>query len=448
MRLGIFSNRCYLNGELKKANIIIENGKIREIQLGEKSQGIDYDFEDDVIMPGAIDPHVHINEPGRTEWEGFETATKAAAKGGVTTLVDMPLNSSPVTTTISAFRDKMNAANYQLNVNCGFWAGQINDSFDELEKLLQAGCLGVKIFMVHSGIDEFPNLSQEDLEKLMAHLGEKKIPVLAHCEWDEDLKPLESPVTSYPKFLNSRPPSSEDKAIEHFITLCGRYDTRAHVVHVASASALEKIKLAKAQGLPLTAETCPHYIYFDAESIEDGQTVFKCCPPIRNRDNNDKLIQALEDGTLDMLGSDHSPAPKKLKGIDTGDFSTAWGGISGVQFLISAGWTAVKEKMPLEKFIPLITERPAEFISMHHRKGFLKAGYDADITVWSPETEFMVDDRTIWHKHSITPYKGKTLNGKVNATFVNGKLVYKKGIFLNRNCGTKILRGESVMINI
>ncbi len=447
MRLGIFSNRCYLNGELTKANIFIENGKIKEIIPGEKTSQIDYDFEDDIIMAGAIDTHVHINEPGRTEWEGFETATQAAAKGGITTLVDMPLNSSPVTTNIAAFRSKMNAANGQLNVNCGFWAGQINDNFEELDKLLQAGCLGVKVFMVHSGIDEFPNLSKEHLESLMKHLGGKDVPVLAHCEWEDDLKELDK-TTSYKKFLASRPKSSEDKAIELFLSLCEKYNCKAHIVHVASSDSLSKIREYKAKGLPLTAETCPHYILFKSEEIEDGNTLFKCCPPIRESENNEQLIQALNDGILDLLATDHSPAPKNLKGLSDGDFTSAWGGISGLQFLISSSWTAVKGKMNLETFIPLITSRPAKFLKIDHRKGMLKEGYDADIAVWNPDIDFKVEERTIGHKHKITPYRGMTLSGKIKATFVNGKLVYKNGIMLNRNCGEKILRGESVMLNI
>ncbi len=446
MRIGIYSNRCYLDGVLKKANIYIENGKIAEIQLGAKSSQIDYDFEDDVIMPGAIDTHVHINEPGRTEWEGFETATKAAARGGITTLVDMPLNSTPVTTTITALRDKINASNGQLNVNCGFWAGITDNNLQELDKLLSAGCLGVKVFMVHSGIDEFPDISDEHLEELMQYLGSKNIPVLAHCEKEEELKELAPNTDSYKKFLASRPKASEDKAIEQFISLSEKHNCKAHLVHLSSSNSLDRIRNVKSNKAPLTVETCPHYLLFNAEEIDDKDTLYKCCPPIREKSNNDLLVKALVDGTIDFIATDHSPAPRSLKEMESANFTAAWGGISGLQFLVSASWTAVKEKMDLESFIPLITSKPAKFLGLENKKGFLKEGYDADITVWNPEKEFKVEERTIGHKHKITPYKGKTLSGKNTATFVNGKLVFKNGIFLNRNCGEKILRQEHILV--
>ncbi len=442
-RIIIFSRRCFIDNRLLPATITLENGKITDIRVGQNdSAGADFDFGNSVIMPGCIDAHVHINEPGRTEWEGFETATKAAAKGGTTTLVDMPLNSSPVVTSPAAFRRKLDAAAGKLHVNCGFWAGATNDDFQTLQQTLEAGCLGVKVFLVHSGIDEFPNISEEDLDGLMKFLGGKNIPILAHCEWTPRLIPLRGTTKSYQSYMDSRPNISEDYGVDVFIQGCKKYNTQAHVVHLASANSLEHIRQIKSQGHPLTVETCPHYILFSSEQIEDGDTLYKCAPPIRSRNNNRYLIKALVDGEIDFIATDHSPAPPDVKGLETGDFNAAWGGIAGLQFLLSASWTALKDEMDLLSFIPLVTSGPAEFIGLKNSKGKLQIGFDADITIWNPASSFKVREQDIEHRHKISPYVGKQLSGEVVATFVNGRLVYHDRKFIHLQQGKTILKTE------
>ncbi len=429
-----------MDGQLQPASLTLQDGKIVDISL-EKAVDLNYDFGALVLMPGAIDAHVHINEPGRTDWEGFHTATRAAAKGGTTTLVDMPLNSSPVTIHRAAFEAKVEAAQGQLHSNCGLWAGAINADTESLRETLDAGCLGVKVFLTHSGIEEFPNISLADLDLIMPLIKSYDVPLLVHCELDDGWrsKTFEDAPTSYSAYLTSRPKSWENKAIEALIALCRKHDTRTHIVHLASAEALGMIEAARAEGLPLSVETCPHYIFFHAEAIPDADTTYKCAPPIREKANNDLLIQAIQSGTIDLLATDHSPAPPDLKAIESGNLQKAWGGIASVQFLLSASWTALKNHLDIEQFIPLITENPATFTGLSDRKGQLKVGYDADITVWNPTEAFVVDVEMVWHRHKVTPYIGQELFGQVEATFVNGILVYHNGQMMRKNAGKIVL---------
>lgn len=439
-RSAIFSRRCWIEGELQPATIVIESGKIVAIEK-HHIHGAE-DFGNSIIMPGVIDAHVHINEPGRTDWEGFETATQAAAAGGTTTIVDMPLNALPVTTTVNAFQQKINSSKDQLHVNVGFYGGLIPGNIDDLDALLQTGILGVKCFLTHSGIDEFPNVTKPDLEKAMPIIAKRNLPLLVHAEISDDKlpQPEKQIPSSYQQYLESRPDSWEYSAIEMMVELCEKYNCPTHIVHVSSAESLNIIADAKSKGLKLSAETCPQYILFSSEKIEDGNTLFKCAPPIRNFENNKLLKTALKNHVLDFITTDHSPAPPDIKEIQSGNLQKAWGGIAGLQFLLSAGFSALKEEMSLNSFIPLVTERPAKFLQIENSKGFLKIGFDADITIWSPEKNQIINQDQILHKHKATPYYNLSLTGVVEQTIVNGITVYKNNSIIHKNAGKWLLK--------
>jgi len=433
----IYSKRVWINGSLIPATLTVKGGKITSIS-DEKEHGAK-DYGDHIIMPGVIDVHVHINEPGRTEWEGFDTGTKAAARGGTTTIVDMPLNSSPVVTHVKAFQNKINATEGKRHVNCGFWAGGIGQDIKDIHELLDAGCLGVKVFISDSGLEEFPNIQLDNLELLMKDFSGEEIPVLAHCELDTLPAPLikADKWIKYADYLQSRPKEWENEAIRQFVNLCTKYNCKAHIVHLASEEILSWIIDMKKKGSPFTVETCPHYLFFAAEDIQDGDTVLKCAPPIRKRQTQHKLKKALIDGVINFIATDHSPAPPNLKSFDSGDFRTAWGGISGIQFLLSASWTSLKSEASLEQFIPLVTEKPASFLKQQYI-GKLEIGARADICIWNPEFTFQVTEDMIEHKHKITPYLGHELYGDVIATIVNGHTVFENGQFKFLNKGRLI----------
>ena len=392
------------------------------------------DVHDKIIMPGVIDPHVHINEPGRTEWEGFNTATKAALAGGITTLVDMPLNSSPVTTTAKAFDEKLSAAKNNLHTNCGFWGGVIPGNENEIEPLIDKGVLGFKAFLTHSGIDEFPNVTEADLRKAMPIIAKHNLPLLVHCELTSPISFGEGTgVRSYQNYLSSRPRKWEDDAIALMIRLCEEYNCRTHIVHLSSSNSIEQIAKSKSlpadrQRLPLSVETGQHYLYFTAEEIKDGQTQFKCAPPIRERENNEKLWQALKDGIIDLVATDHSPVTPVLKELQSGDFLKAWGGIASIQFALPVLWTAAKKRScTLNDITKWLCENPAKLIGKQNSKGKIAKGYDADLTVWDEKSSFTVTENIIEHKHKITPYLNKELFGVVEQTYLSGENVFDKG---------------------
>jgi allantoinase len=439
---GIYSRRCWIGGSLQEATVFFSEGRITTIEYGplQNPQNVLHAGQH-VLMPGVIDAHVHVNEPGRTDWEGFGTATAAAAAGGITTIMDMPLNASPVTTTSAAFRKKMEAGAGQLHIHCGLYGGLVPGNQEELEALLNEGVWGIKAFLTHSGIDEFPNVEEKELRAAMPLLQQKGIPLLVHCELDdgsENPDLLQHP-RLYNAYLHSRPREWENKAIRLMIGLCRNYHCPVHIVHVSSSDILGEIHKAKKEGLPLTAETCPQYILFHAGIIPDGGTLYKCAPPIREKENNELLKKALANGTLDFIASDHSPAPPNLKETQTGNFRKAWGGIAGLQFLLPAAWTAMAGQMTLEKFIPLLTEHPARFLQLE-RKGKIAEGYDADLTIWSPENSFTVKEEMIFHKHKISPYVSQQLKGSVHQTFVSGELVYDNGRLVKKNTGKWLLK--------
>ncbi len=425
---GIYSRRCWFDNKLQVATVYFKGGLITQIEKGELGNFENIkDVGEYVLMPGVIDAHVHVNEPGRTDWEGFDTATKAAAAGGITTIVDMPLNASPVTTTLKAFKEKLVATEGKLNVNCGFYGGLIPGNQNEIEALINAGVLGIKAFLIHSGIDEFPNVGKKELDEAMPMVAKYGLPLLVHCELknQNNDKNLSLDPKSYQSYLASRPKSWENNAIILMIKLCSRHHCRTHIVHVSSAEALGLIEKAKKEKFLLTAETCPHYIFFNAEEIPDASTIYKCAPPIREKANNDLLKNAFNNKILDFIASDHSPAPPAMKEMESGDLQKAWGGIAGLQFLLPASWSCLKELMPLEKFIPLLTEKPAQFLQVEKQKGFIKKGYDADFTIWSPEENFIVKEESIFHKHKISPYVSQELFGVVHQTIVNGITIYQ-----------------------
>lgn len=434
----LYSERCWIEDRLQPATISYEDGVITKISYHHENEALD--MVNLVIMPGVIDAHVHVNEPGRTEWEGFETATMAAAAGGTTTIVDMPLNASPVTTTLAAFREKLESTKQKMHVNCGFYGGLIPGNENEMEGLIHAGVLGVKCFLTHSGIDEFPNVTEKDLDLAMPILAQYGIPLLAHCELDDDHpNRLMVDPTCYQNYLESRPKRWENNAVELMIRMCRKHNCPVHIVHVSSAEALSLISDAKKEGLPITAESCPQYIYFNAEDIPDGKTIYKCAPPIREKTNNDLLKEALVTGVLDFITTDHSPAPAALKEIESGNLQKAWGGIAGIQFLLQASWTGLSDRITLAQFIPLVTQKPAQFIQMHHKKGSLKKGYDADITIWDPDQKIDMTSDDIFFKHKISPYIGQSFYGKIFQTIVNGKVVFKENSINQKNKGTWLL---------
>jgi len=437
-KAALHSTRVVTPTGIIEATLILAEGKIKEVFLGRVQQdGIPFEsVGDKVIMPGVIDAHVHINEPGRTEWEGFETATKAAAAGGITTMIEMPLNASPVTTTAAALKLKLEAAKGKLHVNCGFYGGVIPGNINDLDELLNAGVFGIKAFLTHSGIDEFPNVTEADLRKALPILKKHDAKLLVHCELVSGVGADHGPPKSYAAYQTSRPPKWETDAIALMIRLSAAFDVHVHIVHVSAAEALPLIRDAKKRGLRITAETCPHYLVFCAEEIPDGATEYKCAPPIREQANNELLWEALKDGTLDFVASDHSPAPPEMKEQASGNFMKAWGGIAGLQFVLPAFWTGAKERgFSLEDVARLLCEHPADFLGLK-QKGCIAPGCDADLVVWDPEASFVVKKEHVQHRHKITPYVGRTLFGLVERTVVGGRMAFGRGNFGSSTCDT------------
>lgn len=433
----IKSNRILTPDGFMQGVVLIKQGKIVEVtqELNNGQIPVE-DVGELIVMPGIIDPHVHINEPGRTGWEGFDTATKAALAGGITSLVEMPLNASPVTTTVDAFDKKINAAQGKLHVHCGFWGGIIPGNEKEIEPLIKKGVLGFKAFLTHSGIDEFPNVVEDDLRKAMPLIAKYDLPLLVHCEISDNLPRAGGNPRLYQNYLSSRPKQWENDAIALMIRLCEEFNCRTHIVHLSSADAVKEIAKAKEKGLPLTVETAQHYLYFSAEDTGDGQTSFKCAPPIRERENRERLWAALKGGVIDFVATDHSPAPPQMKETDSGDFMKAWGGIASLQFALPVLWTAAKQReCALTDLLKWLCLNPARLAGLHQRKGKIAPGYDADLVIWDPAETFTVTETMIQHKHKLTPYLGQSLSGVVKQTWLNGQKAFGGGKFLNLNKG-------------
>ena len=441
----IYSKRCFIDDTFTEATIHIKNLKIHDVFKGNHRLAAIpcLDYENLIVMPGIIDAHVHINEPGRTDWEGFDTATKAAAIGGITTLIEMPLNASPVTTNVEAFKLKQEATKNKLHVNCGFYGGVIPSNKNDIEDLIKAGVFGIKGFLTHSGIDEFPNVSKTDLVAIAPILKIHNIPLLLHCELTDDQVPEVLNPKRYQEYLNSRPQHWETNAIDLAIDLQKQFDIKVHIVHLSASDGIERIKQRQKETDKLSVETCPHYLYFNAETIPDKSPIYKCAPPIRSQLNNDKLWTYLLDDGFNFLASDHSPAPPDRKQLGSGDFFNAWGGISGLQFTLPVLFTEGKKRgLPTEQLIALLTKRPAEFLGVAHKKGSLKPGFDADITVWNDQEQFQITENTIQHKHKATPYLNETVFGKVIHTFVNGIQVVENATLKTLQQGQIVLKNK------
>jgi len=407
-----------------------------------------YDGGESVVMPGLVDTHVHINEPGRTDWEGFETATRAAAAGGVTTLVDMPLNSIPATTTAAALESKRIAAHKKCWVNVGFWGGVVPGNAGELHALYRAGAFGFKCFLVPSGVPEFQNVSEDDLRAALPILATLDTPLLVHSELpgpieEANKKLLKSDPTKYKNWFLSRPASAETTAVAMMIRLAREFNARVHIVHLSSELSVPLIRRAKKVGVRITAETCPHYLFFASSAIRNGRTEYKCAPPIRDLQNNKKLWTALAKSTIDFVVSDHSPSPPAMKCLDTGDFFKAWGGIASLQLGLPAIWTKMTARTDsLNWLVRWMSSGPAQLAGLEKHKGAISIGYDADIVVWNPEKRFTVRPKILQHRHKITPYAKHELRGVVEATFLRGEMIYDRGCFLGTPQGALLRRGE------
>lgn len=454
--LVIRGRRVLLPTSIEPASIQIRDGRIIAVRHVEDLPGDAEVIEardDRVVMPGLVDTHVHVNEPGRTEWEGFATATKAAAAGGVTTLIDMPLNSIPPTTTVAGFNEKLLAARDQCHVDVGFWGGIVPGNLSELEALFAAGVVGFKCFLIDSGVKEFPNVTEQDLRATMPLLRELGAVLIVHAELQEpitragiscsetDASYGEDCGRQYQTFLESRPRAAENEAVALMIRLVREFGTQVHIVHHSSADALPALRAAIAEGQPITVETCPHYLFFASEEIPDGATEFKCCPPIRERANRELLWQALNDGTISMVVSDHSPCVPELKAVEGGNFLQAWGGIASVQLRLPVMWTAARSRgYRLEDLARWLCAAPAQLVNLDRRKGSIATGYDADIVIWNPDESFTVEPDLIHHRHKLTPYAGHQLSGKVEKTFLRGKKIYDEGEFADEPQGEFLIR--------
>ncbi|MFI5006890.1 MAG: allantoinase AllB [Solirubrobacterales bacterium] len=451
--LAVVSRRVLGPDGPRPAAVLIEGGRIAGLA---DPQAVPagcpvLDAGNRVVMPGLVDAHVHINEPGRTEWEGFLTATRAAAAGGVTTLVDMPLNSVPATTGVAALEAKLAAARGRLHVDCGFWGGVVPGNAGAIEGLVNAGVPGFKCFLVPSGVDEFEHVGEADLRLAMPILARLGVPLLVHAELEGPVAveaigatgaDLDDP-SRYAGYLASRPPSWETEAIRLMARLSGETGCRVHIVHLSSAEALPILSEARGRGLPITVETCPHYLFFAAEDIKERRTEYKCSPPIRERANRERLWAGLGDGTIDMVVSDHSPCTPELKGLEAGDFQRAWGGIASLQFRLAVVWKEAQRRgFGLEHLVRWMCRRPAELAGLAGRKGALEPGYDADLVIWDPDAAFELGADAVLHRHAVTPYRGQRLLGVVETTLLRGVVAYDRGSFPSSPRGDTLLRGH------
>ncbi|WP_432715357.1 allantoinase AllB [Streptomyces lavendulae] len=428
VELVLRSTRVITPEGTRAASVAVAGGKITavlahdaEVPAGARLE----DFGDDVLLPGLVDTHVHVNDPGRTEWEGFWTATRAAAAGGITTILDMPLNSLPPTTTVDHLRVKQEVARSKAHVDVGFWGGALPDNVKDLRPLHDAGVYGFKCFLSPSGVDEFPLLDQDQLATSLAEITGFGGLLIVHAEDPHHLESApQNPGPKYADFLASRPQDAENTAIQNLIAQAKRLNARVHVLHLSSASALPLIAAAKAEGVAVTVESCPHFLTLTAEEVPDGATEFKCCPPIREAANQDVLWDALADGTIDCIVSDHSPSTADLK---TGDFATAWGGISSLQLGLPAIWTEARKRgRTLEEVARWMSTAPAAIAGLA-AKGAIEAGRDADFAVLAPEETFTVDPAHLHHRNQVTAYAGKTLHGVVKSTWLRGTQIADHG---------------------
>lgn len=426
-KFAIKTSRAVVGGRLRPAGIVVDGEVIADIvAIDEIPDDVPVDDHgNDIVMPGLIDAHVHVNEPGRTEWEGFETATKAACAGGITTIVDMPLNSSPVTTSPQALDTKLEAAEGQLWTDCGFYGGLVPGNEDQIAPLLEAGVLGIKAFLCHSGIDEFPDVGKEELQAAMPAIAAAGRPLLAHAELVDEVDAPTTTPTNYSHYIASRPQRWECRAVELLVELCRSTGCPVHVVHLAASQALSTLWAARDEGLPISVETCPHYLHFAAEEIPNGDPRYKCAPPIRGAQNRRALRRALEAGSIDMVATDHSPSPPEMKQLDTGNLREAWGGIASLQLLLPALWTSMRHlDIDATDIARWTSQQPAHLVGLDDLIGRIEPGFRANFAVWDPDQSRSVDAEQLHHRHPVTPYRGEELTGVVNATYLRGEKVF------------------------
>jgi allantoinase len=420
---------------IREAAVLVENRRILDIvprsqiplQIPVK------DYRDDAILPGLVDSHVHINEPGRTEWEGFRTATRAAAAGGYTMLVDMPLNCLPPTTTVAALEAKSYAASGQCSVDWMAWGGVVHDNQRHIADLAAARVPGFKCFLIHPGIDGFTMVTETELRTALPHVARSGLPLLVHAELpgpveEATQKLAHADWTKYVTYLQSRPDEAELSAIQLLLSLCREFRFRLHIVHLSTSRALDMLRAAKSECLPVSVETCPHYLHFAAENIADGATLLKCAPPIRSRENCEKLWEGLREGVIDLVATDHSPCPPEMKLLSKGNFCSAWGGISSLSLALPVMWTeAGRRNFTLVDIARWMAEGPSRLAGCHAHKGQIAKGYDADLVIFDPEAEFTVTKNRLHYRHRISPYLGEQLRGVVKATYLRGNCVFADG---------------------
>ena len=428
---------------VREAAVRVSDGRIVEVadrSVPIRSAAV-VDVGEQVLMPGVIDTHVHVNEPGRTEWEGFATATRAAAAGGISTLIDMPLNSVPPTTSLDALHAKAETVAGRCRVHIGFWGGLVPGNTTELERLRNAGVCGFKCFLVDSGVPEFAPVAESDLATAMNPLAALSVVLLVHAEDPRRLAGFGSGrADAYSTYLETRPSEAETEAVAGMIRLSREAGVRVHILHLSSSAAAEAVEAAKREGLAVSAETCPHYLTFASEEIPDGATEFKCAPPIRDRANRERLWAALARGAIELVVSDHSPSPPGLKCRDSGDFQRAWGGISSLELSLSATWSGASARgFSIADLVRWMCRGPAELAGLARWKGSIAPGFDADLVVFDPDVSWTVDPAKLRHRHPLTPYAGRVLKGKVEATYLRGQKVYEKGRFLGAPRGEILL---------
>src|SRR5258708_2794846 len=433
---------------IEEAAVLVQDGRILDVVPHDElpAETSVTDFGEAAILPGLVDSHVHINEPGRTEWEGFRTATRAAAAGGYTLLVDMPLNCLPATTTVAALEAKHRAASGQCLVDWMAWGGVVSDNQKHIEGLAGAGVPGFKCFLIHPGIDGFTMVNEQQLRAALPHVARTGLPLLAHAELPG---PVEAATqrfagadwSRYSTYLQSRPDEAEVSAIRLMISLCREYRFHLHIVHLATSEALEMLRAAKSEGLPVTVETCPHYLHFSSDKIADGQTLFKCAPPIRSRENCEKLWQGLQEGVIDLVATDHSPCLPEMKRLSERDFRTAWGGIASLSLALPVMWTEASTRgFTLADIARWMAEGPARLAGCDSRNGRIAKGFDADFVVFDPESEFVATEERLYYRHHISPYLGEKLRGVVKATYLRGNCVFADGDFPGEPIGGELWR--------
>jgi allantoinase len=446
MTIQAFISRRVVTPEgVRPAAIVVDGGKIREVAPIDRAPGGAevHDFGDAAILPGLVDSHVHINEPGRTLWEGFETATRAAAAGGYTMLVDMPLNCIPSTTDVAALALKRAAAVGNCRVDWGTWGGVVSDNQDHIEPLASAGVLGFKCFLIHPGTAEFTMVTQQELRAALPRIVRTGLPLLVHAELAEPIDRATAALSnsdwrSYETYLRSRPDEAELSAIRMLLELCREFGFRLHIVHLATQRALGMLREARASGLPLTVETCPHYLHFAAEEIPDGATLRKCAPPIRSRENREMLWEGLRDGVIDLVVTDHSPCPPSMKQLETGNLKSAWGGIASLSVALAVMSTEASSRgFTLRDIAKWMAEGPAKLAGCDATKGKIAAGRDADLVVFEPEAEFVVTPERLHYRHPVSAYMGEKLKGVVKATYLRGQAVFTDGKFAGEPLGAE-----------